>query len=493
MTEWGDFVQVRIILGLLLLTILSLQFQNCVGNNSIKFFSMRTPIQSSMTGGSTYDGKPENGYYCRVFDNLKCQSQVQNVQGLIKVDDSGIHLIEDNCSSTSAHFLADDASVGFSKMASDHIGVTRGIFKKCEVNSANLPTVPSEMTEAYCTTSNDNLAVLINKNLSSKNSNFALYLNEGSTIRKATGDVLVAPMGNNTRYFSNTQDFNLDINAKDSQTFAGHLQVIVDDKDISVDLSCRQFSPLPSIIVEKDMEISPTWIDTSQLVAYWKLNEVNSANSSVILDSSRFASHGVLSTDNGNLIKTDSSVSGGALFFDGALDSVSIPRPADGHLDFDQNSFSFMVWIKKSGNTSSWDMPLWFGANNASTGGYDIECGSLGCAAAVSDGRRLATSMVTASFATNGNALIGRWVFLVAVVDRGSQQLRTYLNGSLVSTSSISAVGDIKTQPNLRIGSYDNPTNSPFWGSIDDISIWNRALSEKEIGEIFQRLRPKFY
>jgi hypothetical protein len=45
----------------------------------------------------------------------------------------------------------------------------------------------------------------------------------------------------------------------------------------------------------------------------------------------------------------------------------------------------------------------------------------------------------------------------------------------------------------LYIGSLITNGQIPFWGSIDDVAIWNGALSNPQILEIYQRLRPKFY
>ncbi len=490
----------RIKIILLFIMLLTLLFQNCVDSVPVKFFNSRVSLKSEITGGGGgYEGKPESGHYCRVFDDISCQPQVQNLQGLVKVDNSAIHLLQDNCTSSSINFQIGDSAVEFSSLAKDFLGVSRGIFKKCEMGSDNLPAPSREMTDAYCVSHQDNMTVIVNKNLSNNNFTFDLFFKNNSQSHEVLGvSVNKSKTSFSDSYTSSSQEFNLEISSNNAQTAKGHLQVVVDDKLLSIDLNCRTASAAPTVIIKEDLEISPTWIDTTSLVGYWKLNEVNAGNGAIIADSSKYAAHGTLNTDNGALVKSDASVVGGSLFFDGLNDSVDIPQPMNSHLSFDMRSFTYMVWIKKTGNAGNFDIPIYRGGSSAAFAGFCITCGSADCRAAISDGtRNPPASTQMATFRTGGStttALFGRWVLLTAVVDREKKQLRSYLDGVLITTADISQVGSVSSDYNLEFGSsYINTRNNFFWGSIDDVSIWNKALSEQEIKEIFQRLRPKFY
>lgn len=469
------------------LMLLWMLFQNCSGDKSIKFFNDLLTLKSH-EGGGPYEGKPKDGYYCRVFDNISCQAQIQNLQGLVKVDNSKIHLLEDNCTSTSVNFLVDDSAVSFSSLASDFIGLSRAIFKKCEVGSDNLPAPSNEMTDAYCVSNQDDMVVVINKSLTNNAFTFDLFFKNNSLSREVRGgSVNKSPNSLGDGYISASHEFKLAISSSNSQTAAGHLQAVIDEKSLSVDLNCRVASPKPTLVISDDLEISPSWIDTSQLVGYWKLNEPNATNGTVILDSSKFATNGILATDNGALVKSNSSVIGGSLSFDGSNDSVDVPMPADGHLSFDLRSFTYMAWINKTGNARGFDMPISHGGGSANATGYNIECGTGQCRASISDDS--GQPAVYAMLAPDGDNLIGQWVLLTVVVDRDLRQLRTYFNGAKVTTVDISTTGSLTPKVNLQIGG----SLWPFMGLVDDVSIWNRALSENEIRDIFQRLRPKFY
>lgn len=479
-----------LILILFVFAFVALKFQNCTGGSELIFSNKRESLSSSMSqgGGGSYNGKPEDGYYCRIFDNLNCQAQVDKLQSLVKVDSSGIHLTQDSCASTSTNFQFADAAVEFTSLASDYIGVTRGIFKKCEVDSNNLPLPATDMTDVFCTSNDDKVAVILNKNILSHSYDFILKVRDGPGVRSAIGRNIVR-VGNS--YISNTQEFNLNIDSSNSQTSPGNLQAVLDQKSLNLKLDCRQASPEPTVIIERDMELSSTWIDTTPLAGYWKLNEVGASEGSAIIDSTSFGAHGILRTGNDGQIKSNN----GAIALDGVDDVIVLPNSSTAHLDFAMSSFTYMAWIRKAGNAGAFDMPLWHGGNSANVSGYDIECGSgfNGCVAMISDGQSLPTSLAFARFANPSSSLIGGWFLLTAVVDRELRQLRTYLDGVLVSTTNISNVGPLAgSNVDFMIGGYFQPSYI-FMGSVDDVSIWRGVLSTQEITEIFQRLRPKFY
>ncbi len=479
-----------VLLSLLLL--LTLAYQNCGQDMPVKFFTSAITLKSEiMGGGGGYNGKPDDGYYCRVFDDIPCKTEVPNQQSLIKVDTYGIHLIQDMCSSTSLDFQPQDASVEFSPMAKNFLGVSRGIFKRCEMGSDNLPLPPTQMTDAFCVSHENNMTAVISKDLNSKTLSFNLYFSDGTSVRAAQGDSIIkSPSANGSDYASLSHNFNLRIDKMISQTARGRLLTSIDDKQIDIEMNCRSASPEATVIAEKDLELSPTWMDVSQLVGYWKLNEVNAANGAEIKDSSQFATKGLLITDNGGTLKDDASVIGGALSFDGIVDNVKVLGKDTSQYNFDRNSFTYMLWIKKTGSTGTYDIPLWHGGSSSVYPGFDIEC-RIGCAAYISDGLTQTTSVVTARFIADSNDILGKWVLLTAVVDRQNNQLRSYLDGTLVNTKDISSLGSINSNLDLYIGSSQG--GEAFQGSIDDLMIWSRALSQSEINEIFQRLRPKFY
>jgi len=76
------------------------------------------------------------------------------------------------------------------------------------------------------------------------------------------------------------------------------------------------------------------------------------------------------------------------------------------------------------------------------------------------------------------------WYHFAAVIDSPRNLLAIYVNGSLNSTTAFDTSGIKQTAGPLRIGS--TPNLYSFAGAIDDVRIYNRALSELEVTSLYQ-------
>jgi hypothetical protein len=82
--------------------------------------------------------------------------------------------------------------------------------------------------------------------------------------------------------------------------------------------------------------------------------------------------------------------------------------------------------------------------------------------------------------ASSGNLTNGVWTHVAAVYD--GNQMMLYKDGVLVGSAYQS--GAIDTNPSARVWIGDNPPSTgsrPFDGSIDEVRIWNKALTQKFI------------
>jgi len=76
----------------------------------------------------------------------------------------------------------------------------------------------------------------------------------------------------------------------------------------------------------------------------------------------------------------------------------------------------------------------------------------------------------------------GKWQHLACTLDQASRTGRVYLDGALREAgSTTSYVADENTP--LKIGSYETP-ETKFHGTLDDVRIYDRALSETEIAAL---------
>lgn len=88
----------------------------------------------------------------------------------------------------------------------------------------------------------------------------------------------------------------------------------------------------------------------------------------------------------------------------------------------------------------------------------------------------------------NGTSIdTAAWVHFVVTYDGDSSKL--YKNGILETSRAFPGLIDSCAGGNLRFGydhnSFISSTGNPFNGRIDDIAIWNRALPEADIANLF--------
>jgi hypothetical protein len=200
-------------------------------------------------------------------------------------------------------------------------------------------------------------------------------------------------------------------------------------------------------------------------VGYWTLDEGSGTSAG---DASGNMNPGALT--NGPTWVTG-KVGAHAVNFDGVDDVVLIGDPASGTLDFGTGSFTYGLWVYVTASAGMYDTPWSKGGSSAAHPGYDIECGTGAWSVNLNDG-------TTAKQANFGNETLNQWVHLAVVVDRNASKFFAYLNGVLVATIDITGLGSLSTGESARIGSG---LSNPFKGQVDDVIVFDRALSAAEV------------
>ncbi len=175
---------------------------------------------------------------------------------------------------------------------------------------------------------------------------------------------------------------------------------------------------------------------------------------------------------------------GQALSFDGTDDDVEMGDPADGSLDFGTGNFSISTWIKQDPvqvNDGGLGV-VWKGANTSPDAGYNLfyeaDLDKVTCG--VSD---TGTRVITVSNTTISDDVL---VHVVTVTNRDNDTCNIYLNGVLDKSGDISAVtGSVDNTNAFRVGANAFTGSGEFTGDIDDVRIYNRALTAADITELY--------
>ena len=201
-------------------------------------------------------------------------------------------------------------------------------------------------------------------------------------------------------------------------------------------------------------------------------------------DSSGNNNHGI---NNGAILTTDRFGSASkALGFNGSSSYVQIPWKTQ--LQPNAGSFSFCGWFKIAYiDTSKQDFYfLDMDDGDSDYSGYSIFWDNLQTKIILDfhyDDVWTHHTVVSSSSVT----LKSGWHFFAGVLDRSSVNMQLYLDGTLVNSSPIDPQAITSTKSDLYFGRrpYIPSYEQLFNGSLDDIRIYNRALSAAEIQALY--------
>lgn len=213
--------------------------------------------------------------------------------------------------------------------------------------------------------------------------------------------------------------------------------------------------------------LAADWLMTAGMMAYWPFDETGGSTAA---DKSGHHNDATLTNmDNQDWV---AGHEGSSLQFDGTDDFVQ----ADLYTGIPgSHARSCTAWIRTTmispGTILSW------GRNNVAGGLWDFRINSAGQLRVIVSGGGISG---TVSINT------GQWVHVVAVLPFGADNtddIRLYVDGTL-QTGGAATSQKIDTQLSgpVRIGNSESGT--PFNGTIDDVRIYNRALTAEEIGQL---------
>jgi hypothetical protein len=199
---------------------------------------------------------------------------------------------------------------------------------------------------------------------------------------------------------------------------------------------------------------------TAGLVAAYSFDE---GSGTVVQDLSGNANHGTVS----GATWTTQGRYGGALQFDGINDIVNIPDGAS--LDL-TSGMTLMAWVRPTAN-GGWRTVVLKETSNELVYGLYANDSSTRPSAWIRSGN--------AAYSTAGTAAVplNTWTNLAATYGGGT--LRLYVNGTLATSRALTVPINISASP-LRIGG-NRIWSEWFAGLIDEVRVYNRALSQAEI------------
>ena len=190
----------------------------------------------------------------------------------------------------------------------------------------------------------------------------------------------------------------------------------------------------------------------------------------------------------------DGTLAGNPPFVDG-VEGQAMNVVADGQYvtipyadDFGLNTFTISVWVNAAASDSSLGI---LGTRFNSDNTFDVKVTASTIHGDIGDGTAWLTTALDIPQAQGGDIKRNVWYHIAYVLDDAADTAELYVDGALATTMTVTGTPlFMKPDQELRIG-LDYPTE-PMRGAIDEVRIFNRALSPAEVAHLAGRTEP-FY
>jgi hypothetical protein len=233
------------------------------------------------------------------------------------------------------------------------------------------------------------------------------------------------------------------------------------------------------------------WIDDVRLTSYGKTsnNTLTPADSYLYGSSDNsLVAYFPMDETSGQLVKNVASTksgiatgttvttgySGNARSFDGSSDYISV---ADTPSLDGMDQLSLSTWVKVNSFSSQTVVPIGKDVNSVSYRINIAPSGQLSFVVATSNNSWYSTGTVVDS---SVSLTTGKWYHIAAIYD--GSRVRIYVNGQLTGTGSQDISGNIlNSDSEVHFGKSSSANIDYFNGMLDEVRVYNRALSADEI------------
>ncbi|UCC63532.1 MAG: putative Ig domain-containing protein, partial [Anaerolineae bacterium] len=207
----------------------------------------------------------------------------------------------------------------------------------------------------------------------------------------------------------------------------------------------------------------------TDMLAYWKLDE----SGGTVFDDFYYGHDGQCVL--GSCPGSTAGLLNGAQQFDGS-DKIDVPVvPGDNSFDWGvDDSFSIEFWMQTDGGSTCAGNEVVIGRADGARWWVGCETGGNALFYLRDEDQNVAS---VAGTAVAG----GAWHHVVAVQDAAAEAIRIYVDGTLRNSVSTYYTAGFGASTGLNIGWFNSGSGYHFDGVVDELALYNRALSSSEV------------
>ena len=203
------------------------------------------------------------------------------------------------------------------------------------------------------------------------------------------------------------------------------------------------------------------------LVGYWDLSKESLKSATVLADKTPYGNNGT--SANTPVFTTDRhGQAGKAMSFNGSSDKITFSSFAH---NIGTGDFTISAWVYPTVVSGGWDAIFGIGADGFSEPGFYISSS------------KLQVYWLTGAYTDVFNTTLTNNTWYHFILLRSSGTVKAYING-VQETTTYSRSNNVGTTDIAYIG-FDGGAGTNISGSISDVRIYNRALTQVEITQLY--------
>ncbi len=211
---------------------------------------------------------------------------------------------------------------------------------------------------------------------------------------------------------------------------------------------------------------------TFGLVGRWGFDEEKTSTSTTTYDMSGYVNDGILTNTPSRI---SGCVIGNCISFNNSANNYYIDISNESWFDF-ANSFSLSLWVRPQNFSSTYRALI---GKYQSNSGWDLGIGTNGKIRMTLRG----SSMIDVSQGAGPFLKDNQWHHVVVVNTTSS--ITTYVDGVLVGVTP-GVWSPTTNNVTLKLGNRESNATTAYMGDMDEVRIYNRALSSQEVRRLYQ-------
>jgi hypothetical protein len=234
-------------------------------------------------------------------------------------------------------------------------------------------------------------------------------------------------------------------------------------------------------------ELDPSWTPNyANILGYWKLDGSGSIADAATIPAA-IGTAGTTKNPNGTGMSYSTGKINQGINFDGVDDEISSYNPG---ISFTDDTFTVTGWFKANAGSSGTDGL--FGTIQWDPSYATLNLTAIYIGSDDSLGFQSEDTTLNILAFSGGSVRDGKWHHFAVIRDKANSTDSIYVDTLLVASAADTRTGNFNLASSPSVIQYGHDPGNKFDGQLDEVTLWNGALSPSDLAKIYDRQFAKY-